>query len=98
MRNPPPAAQWLSQIEGARSASDLVRVLRDYVAALTQDDRARFLPDGIAQGLSSPGEVQEWAVTLAHWLPGPFDWFMGRWAPVSFGREIERARGAGVDG
>jgi hypothetical protein len=66
MRNPPPAAQWLSQIEGARSAADVVRVLRDYVAALTQDDRARFLPDGIARGLSSPGELQEWAVTLAH--------------------------------
>ena len=66
MRNPPPAAQWLSQIEGARSAADLVRVLRDYVAALTQDDRARFLPEGIAQAISSPGEVQEWAVTLAH--------------------------------
>ena len=58
--------KWVWQIEGARSAADVVRVLREYVAALTVDDRARFLPEGMAQTLSSPGEVQEWAVTLAH--------------------------------
>jgi short-subunit dehydrogenase len=35
-----------------------------------------------------------WAVvTFAHWLPGPFEWAMGRWSPDFFRREIERARG-----
>jgi short-subunit dehydrogenase len=36
---------------------------------------------------------QAWlTVTLAHWLPGPFDWFMARWSPRFFGAQIERAR------
>jgi short-subunit dehydrogenase len=32
------------------------------------------------------------AVRLAHWLPGPFDWFMRRWSARLFGAEINRAR------
>ena len=64
MRNPPPAAEWLSQIEVARSAADVVRVLREYLASLTASDRAR-LPAGV-HDISTPGEVHEWAVTLAH--------------------------------
>jgi short-subunit dehydrogenase len=32
------------------------------------------------------------AVTLAHWLPGPFEWFMERWSARHFGAEINRAR------
>ncbi len=66
MNNLPPAAQWLSQIEGARSAADVVRLLREYLAALTLHDRARFLPDSSAESISSATDVQEWAVTLAH--------------------------------
>jgi len=32
-----------------------------------------------------------WAVaTLAHWLPGPFDWLMSRWAPGSYQDVIRR--------
>jgi short-subunit dehydrogenase len=38
-----------------------------------------------------------WAVALAHWLPGPFEWFMERWAPGFFRREIERARAGAVE-
>lgn len=35
-----------------------------------------------------------WAVvTLAHWLPGPFEWCMQRWAPRYFREELEHARG-----
>jgi uncharacterized protein len=34
------------------------------------------------------------AVTVAHWLPGPFDWFMARFAPARFREEIERATGS----
>ncbi len=30
--------------------------------------------------------------TLAHWLPGPFDWAMERWSPSHFQNEINRAR------
>jgi hypothetical protein len=65
MRNPPAAAHWLSQIEGARSAADVVRVLREYLASLTMDNRAQFLPDEAIR-VSSAAEVQELAVTLAH--------------------------------
>ena len=66
MRNPPLAAQWLSQIETARSVADVTRVLREYLASLSADDRAAFLPAGVAQEVSSVSDVQEWAVTLAH--------------------------------
>jgi short-subunit dehydrogenase len=44
--------------------------------------RAFLLPD-----------LPSWAaVTLAHWLPGPFEWFMLRWSAGYFGGEISRAR------
>jgi short-subunit dehydrogenase len=34
-----------------------------------------------------------WAVvTLAQWLPGPFEWLMERWSARHFGAEINRAR------
>ena len=65
MRNPPPAAQWLSQIEGARSAADLVRVLRDYMASLNEVDRAHLPAMGAHNALSDAAAIQEWAVTLA---------------------------------
>lgn len=32
-------------------------------------------------------------VTLAHWLPGPYEWFMNRWGPKHFRQEIEKAKG-----
>ena len=35
-------------------------------ATLAIEDRARFLPDGDIQSISSASEVQELAVTLAH--------------------------------
>jgi short-subunit dehydrogenase len=36
-----------------------------------------------------------WAgVACAHWLPGPFEWWMQRWAPGYFRNELERARAA----
>jgi short-subunit dehydrogenase len=57
------------------------RVVRAIVRGL-DGRRAFLLPTALA-----------WAtVALAHWLPGPFDWFMGRWAPGYFRAEISRAR------
>jgi short-subunit dehydrogenase len=64
------------------------RVVRAIVRGL--DGRRAFLfPTALA-----------WVtVAVAHWLPGPFDWFMSRWAPGHFRAEIERgrSRGAGAD-
>jgi short-subunit dehydrogenase len=34
-------------------------------------------------------------VQAAHWLPGPYQWFMRRWAPGYFQREIDEARTSG---
>ena len=46
-----------------------------------------------AAAASSCPRRRRWAVVaLAHWLPGPFDWAMGRWSRGVFGREIRRAR------
>ena len=65
MKNPP-AGAWLSQIEGAHSASDLVRMVREYVAGLDPDALARLAAIGTAESISGPADVQEWAVALAH--------------------------------
>jgi uncharacterized protein len=44
------------------------------------DRRAAFLLPG----------ASSWAVVrAAHWLPRPFDWFMQRWAPGHFRREMD---------
>ena len=42
-----------------------------------------------------PGPMAAAVVRAAHWLPGPFEWVMQRWAPGHFRREIESARGRG---
>src|SRR5262249_46931477 len=57
------------------------RVVRSIVRGI--DGRKAFLMPDFAS----------WAaVTLAHWLPGPFEWTMARWSPGIFRRQIERAR------
>jgi short-subunit dehydrogenase len=51
---------------------------------------------GILRGLASRRSflAPTWAarlmIGLAYWLPGPFEWFMIRWAPRHFAREIGR--------
>ena len=53
----------------------------------------------IVRGLDGRSAFQfpTWAawgvVACARHLPGPFDWFMGRWAAGLFRKEIERGRG-----
>jgi short-subunit dehydrogenase len=55
------------------------RVVRRIVRGL--DRRGAFLLPG----------ASAWAVVrAAHWLPIPFEWFMGRWAPGHFRREMGR--------
>ncbi len=40
---------------------------------------------------------QAWGtVAVAAWLPGPFEWFMGRWALFIFGRRSSGRRGQGA--
>jgi uncharacterized protein len=35
-----------------------------------------------------------WAlVSLAHWLPAPFDWIMGRWSPGSYHKRLHQEKG-----
>lgn len=51
---------------------------------------------GILRGLDRRGGFlaptwTAWAIlAVARWLPGPFEWFMIRWAPGHFAREIGR--------
>jgi short-subunit dehydrogenase len=53
---------------------------------------------GILRGLDRqagfiyPTFLARAVTTLAHWLPGPFDWWMERWSPSYFQNEINRAR------
>ena len=58
------------------------QVVRNILKGLDRDRRF-VLP-------SLPAKV---TVALAHWLPGPFDWFMARWGPRYFRGEIEAAGG-----
>jgi hypothetical protein len=57
------------------------QVVRRIVRGL--DSRAAF----VAPSLSARA-----VLTAARWLPGPFEWFMQRWAPTHFRREMERGR------
>lgn len=64
-----------------RKGEPTAKIVRSILRGL-DGRRAFLLPSAIA-----------WAtVTLAHCLPGPFDWWMGRWAPGYFRRELEEAR------
>jgi uncharacterized protein len=41
-------------------------------------------------GFLAPTLSARLIIAVAHWLPGPFEWFMMRWAPGHFAREIGR--------
>jgi short-subunit dehydrogenase len=41
-------------------------------------------------GFLAPTLTARAILAIAHWLPGPFEWFMIRWAPGHFAREIGR--------
>jgi uncharacterized protein len=41
-------------------------------------------------GFLVPTRSARLIIAVAHWLPGPFEWFMMRWAPGHFAREIGR--------
>lgn len=57
--------QWLSQIEGARSARDLVAILRDFLGSMTQGQLGELPAHCRPENISTAAEIQEWAVTLA---------------------------------
>ena len=61
-----PAGAWLSQIETARSGAELVRLMRDYVGGLSDEERAQLPPDCRSHHINAPADIQECAVTLAH--------------------------------
>jgi hypothetical protein len=63
--NNPPASAWLSQIEGARSTAELVRLLRDYLTALSAEERAHLPAACTVDNISNAADIQEWSVTLA---------------------------------
>jgi hypothetical protein len=63
--NSPTGRAWLSQIEGARSSSELVRMLRDYLASLKSEERAQLPRGCAAERITNASDIQEWAVTLA---------------------------------
>jgi short-subunit dehydrogenase len=49
-------------------------------------------------GFVYPGALARATAALAHWLPGPFDWWMARWSPRYFRNEINRVlHGSGRD-
>jgi short-subunit dehydrogenase len=62
----------------------------------SQGEPAERVARGILRGLGRNGGFLAptwiaWAIlTLERWLPGPFEWFMMRWAPGHFAREIGR--------
>ncbi len=63
--NNPPAGAWLSQIEAARSTAELVRMLRDYVVALSPEERAHLPAGCVAESIQSAADIQVLAVMLA---------------------------------
>ena len=69
------------RVDHASQGEPVERVARGIVRGL--DRRGGFLaPTATAQAI----------LALERWLPGPFEWFMMRWAPGHFAREIGRTR------
>lgn len=64
-----------------RKAEPTDRIVRSILRRLDRR-RAFALPSATARTV----------VALGHWLPGPFDWFMARWAPRYFREELEHTR------
>lgn len=62
----------------------------------SQGEPVERVARGILRGLDRRGgflapTAPAWAIqALERWLPGPFEWFMMRWAPGHFAREIGR--------
>lgn len=76
----------LGELPGERArraphAEPTGRVARSIVRGL--DRRSSF---------QYPGRSAWWVVEAQRLLPGPFDWFMKRWSPGHFRREVDRAK------
>ena len=70
---------------------------RDKAGAAT-DTIARNILKGLDRDRSFilPSWQAWFTVKTAQWLPGPFDWFMGRWGPRHFREEIAEAKRGSV--
>jgi short-subunit dehydrogenase len=84
-----------------RTESEFRRVAmgdRGDVAALPQGEPTANIVRAIVRGLDGRSAFllpswRAWAVvTLAHWLPAPFDWVMTRWSPGSYRDVMSRAK------
>ena len=70
---------------------------RGDVAGLPRGEPTAKIVRAIVRGLDGRSAFllpswRAWAVvTLAHWLPGPFDWVMNRWSPGSYRDVMNRA-------
>jgi short-subunit dehydrogenase len=67
------------KLDHASQGEPVERVARGILRGLGKN-RGFLAPTATAQGI----------LRLAHWLPGPFEWFMMRWARGHFAREIGR--------
>jgi hypothetical protein len=60
-----PLAAWLSQVQGARSEDELVRVIKEYLASWTPDELARLPEECQPRIVDGRDDVLAWAVVLA---------------------------------
>ena len=60
-----PLGAWIAQVQGARSEEELVRVMKEYFAALAPDELARLPEDCRPQVLDGKDDVLSWAVVLS---------------------------------
>jgi short-subunit dehydrogenase len=67
------------RVDRASAGEPVERVARGILRGL--DKRAGFV---------APTATASTILVLERWLPGPFEWFMMRWAPGHFAREIGR--------
>jgi len=84
-----------------RTESEFRRVAmgdRGDVAELPRGEPTAKIVRAIVRGLDGRSAFllpswRAWAVvTLAHWLPAPFDWVMNRWAPGSYQDVLNRTK------
>lgn len=91
------ACPGLTESEFASVASGISGGPRRKVRGAPADRVVRAILRGLdrPRRFLLPGWTPWAVVTLAHWLPGPFEWFMERWSPCYFREELAQMREAG---
>ena len=95
-------ARTESEFQGAAlgKSAQALESHRRFGGAAPTDRVVRYILRGLdrRKGFIYPSGMASLIVGVGHWLPGPFEFFMQRWAPGYFRKEMESAGKSVSDG